>query len=80
VSGHPTQLFRHRRRNDHRHAFVFVFQPRVAIYVPVCTPDEDEDQGTQMAELRRYALGQGWRVLEYRERHGRAGRGRCWVN
>lgn len=50
------------------------WSPRVAIYVPVGIPDEDEDQETQMAELRCKALDRGWwKVREYRERHGRAG-------
>jgi DNA invertase Pin-like site-specific DNA recombinase len=41
-----------------------------AIYVSVDTPGQD--QNTQMAELRQYAQSMAWRVLEYRERHGRA--------
>jgi putative DNA-invertase from lambdoid prophage Rac len=44
---------------------------RAAIYVPLDTPDRDQD--TQMAELRQNALRRGWKVLEYRERHGRLG-------
>jgi DNA invertase Pin-like site-specific DNA recombinase len=35
------------------------------------TPGRDQNQ--EMAALRQYALGMGWRVLEYRERHGRVG-------
>ena len=42
-----------------------------AIYVPVSTPDEDQNE--QMSELRSYAFRQGWDVLEFRERRGRAG-------
>ena len=42
-----------------------------AIYVPVTTPDEDQD--TQRAALRQYALRRGWKMLEYCERRGRAG-------
>jgi len=44
---------------------------RAAIYVPVGV--REQDQNTQMAELRQYALRMGWKVLEYRERHGRSG-------
>jgi len=44
---------------------------RAAIYVPVSTPDQNQD--TQLEKLRQYALGMGWKVLEYRERYGRAG-------
>jgi DNA invertase Pin-like site-specific DNA recombinase len=40
-----------------------------AIYVSVGTPDQD--QNTEMAEPLQYALRMGWKVLEYRERHGR---------
>jgi DNA invertase Pin-like site-specific DNA recombinase len=42
-----------------------------ALYVPAGTPDEN--QSKQMSELRRYALRKGWEVLEFRERHARAG-------
>ena len=42
-----------------------------AIYVSVGTPDQD--QHNEMAEPLRYALRMGWKVLEYRERHGRLG-------
>ena len=48
-----------------------LYHTRVAIYVSVGTPDEGQD--SQMAELRQYAVGMGWTVLEYRERRGRAG-------
>jgi putative DNA-invertase from lambdoid prophage Rac len=37
----------------------------------VSTPDQNQD--TELAKLRQYALSMGWKVLEYRERHGRAG-------
>ena len=42
-----------------------------ALYAPAGTPDEN--QSKQMSELRRYALRKGWEVLEFRERHARAG-------
>jgi DNA invertase Pin-like site-specific DNA recombinase len=41
-----------------------------AIYVSVGTPDHD--QNTQMAAALQYALQKRWKVLEYRERRGRA--------
>ena len=44
---------------------------KAAIYVPAGTPDQSQD--AQMDELRNYALGMDWKVLEYRERRGRAG-------
>src|ERR1017187_3435491 len=40
-----------------------------AIYVSVGTPDKD--QNTEVAKSLQYALRMGWKVLEYRERHGR---------
>ena len=44
---------------------------KAAIYVSVGTPDKD--QNTEMAEPLQYALRMGWKVREYRERHGRLG-------
>jgi putative DNA-invertase from lambdoid prophage Rac len=44
---------------------------RAAIYVSMGAPGRDQNQ--EMAELRPYALGRGWKVLEYRERQGRMG-------
>jgi putative DNA-invertase from lambdoid prophage Rac len=41
-----------------------------AIYVPVGTADQDQDQDTR--KLRRDALRHGWSVVEYRERRDRA--------
>jgi DNA invertase Pin-like site-specific DNA recombinase len=41
-----------------------------AIYVPVSTPDEDQD--VRMDALRGLAVHREWRVLEYRERPARA--------
>ena len=41
-----------------------------AIYVPVSPRDQDQD--TQIFELREYALRKGWEVVEYRETNTRA--------
>jgi len=45
-----------------------------AIYLPLSTPGEDQtDRTRQWSTLRRYALGQRWDVMEFRERPGRTG-------
>jgi putative DNA-invertase from lambdoid prophage Rac len=41
------------------------------LYAPADTTDEN--QSKQLSELRRYASARGWEVLEFRERHARAG-------
>jgi DNA invertase Pin-like site-specific DNA recombinase len=44
---------------------------RVAIYVPAGIPGEDQNR--QLDELHQFARSREWKVLEYRERRGRAG-------
>ena len=41
------------------------------LYAPADTTDEK--QSKQLSELRRYASARSWEVLEFRERHARAG-------